>query len=126
MGSYPSADLIYGVDLGPDEEREAPEWFTDEMEDEHGGIEEAANHLLKEAGLEGVSLERYGNANTGYMGSALHTRGLSARAYEAKTVTAETLQVPDTDAELLRQAWELVGDDGPMPEPSWFIVVSYG
>lgn len=126
MGSYPRADLMYGVDLGPDEERETPEWFTDELEDEYGGVTEAAGHLLKEAGLKGVRLEIYGNGNTGYSLSALCTRRVHATAYEAKTVTAEMLQVPDTDDELLRQAWELVGDDGPMPKPSWFIVVSYG
>lgn len=125
MGSYPRADLMYGVDLGPDEDRDHS-WFTEELENEHGDVTEAARHLLKEAGLKGVRLKTYGNPGSGYTLSALTTRGIHATAYDAETVTAEMLQVPDTDDELLRQAWELVGDDGPMPKPSWFIVVSYG
>jgi hypothetical protein len=124
MGSYPSAALMYGVDLGVDEDRDLS-WFTEELEYEHGDITEAAGLLLKEAGLKGVRLETYGNL-ANYTLSALTTRGIHATAYDAKTVTAEMLQVPDTDTELLQRAWELVGNDGPMPEPSWFIVVSYG
>lgn len=125
MGSYPSADLVYGVDLGPEEDWETP-WFTPELEEEHDDASKAVGPVLKEAGLAGVRLVPYGDLNTGYTLNALATRTIHATAYDPETVTPGMLAVPDGDAEQLRKAWALVGDGGACPEPGWFIVVSYG
>lgn len=124
MGSYPSADLVYGIDLGILGEVDY-DWYTDEMEAEHGSSAEALDHLLQ--GVEGVGYTTYGNAYSEYGGLALSTQCLGARAYEATHISAGVFaDVTGEDDEKLRVAWSMLHPDTAMPEPGWFIVVSYG
>jgi hypothetical protein len=123
MGSYPSAALLYGIDLGIYGEEDW-EWFTPELEEEHGGPEEVLSHLL--SGVDGVSQDTYGNFNSGYQGVALCTKALFAHAYEAEVLAENHLSVDPEDTERLREAWEILYPGEKMPSPKWFIVVSYG
>lgn len=124
MGSYPSADLLYGIDLGLDEERERPDWFTEELESEYGDETETLDHLLK--GVKGVGHLWYGNACSGYGGLALCTRRVGASAYTPVPAGIDRLTGTAEDDEALKAAWAILYPDQLMPEPSWFIVVSYG
>jgi hypothetical protein len=130
MGMYPSADLMYGVDLGLLEEAHDWQyaWSTDELEDEHGGLYEVGAHLLKEAGVTGVSVGIYGNFASGYMGCFLYTRQVHAVAYGAETVTGVTLAGPveEDDNARLAAAWKVLYPGRDVPEFGWAMVVSYG
>lgn len=123
MGSYPSADLLYGIDLGMTEDSDWP-WFTEELEEEHGDSAEALDHLLR--GIEGVGYDTYGNACTGYTGLALCTRSVHATAYDAEPIGIDRLTDTVEDDKRLKTAWAVLYPDQTMPEPGWFIVVSYG
>ena len=123
MGSFPSADLVYGIDLGLYEEAEYS-WYTDEMEAEHGDPGEALDRILR--GIEGIGYAVYGNFVSGYAGLALTTQSIGARAYEARHVDIATLTGTVGDDDKLRVAWAKLHPDTLMPEPGWFIVVSYG
>jgi hypothetical protein len=124
MGSFPSADLLYGIDLGMDEDREQPEWFTEELEEEYGGEDEVLDHLLK--GIKGVGYCRYGNRVNGYTGLALCTQLVGAGAYKAKPIGIDQLSATVGDDNTLRAAWAILYPDQLMPDPGWFLTVSYG
>lgn len=122
MGSYPSADLLYGIDLGLTEESDWP-WFTEELEDVHGDPAEALDHLLRSTG---ARYGTYGNYCSGYTGLALCTQRVHATAYEAASVGIDRLTDTVEDDKRLKAAWAVLYPDTVMPEPGWFIVVSYG
>lgn len=123
MGSYPNADLLYGIDLGMYEESDWP-WYTEELEEEHGSPEEALEHLLKD--VQGVHHSSYGNLYSGYTGVALCTQSVHATAYEAEPVSISQLTETVGDDARLKAAWAVLYPDQAAPEPTWFMVVSYG
>lgn len=123
MGSYPSADLLYGIDLGLTEEVERPDWFTEELEEEHGDMGEVLDHLLRGTG---ARYNIYGNLCSGYTGLALRTQSVHATAYGARPVSTDRLTGTVDDDKRLKAAWAVLYPDQTMPEPGWFIVVSYG
>lgn len=123
MGSYPSADLLYGIDLGVKEDSDRP-WLTEELEEEHGGPSEVIDHLLK--GVKGVGHVMYGNFYSDYTGLALCTQSVHATAYDARPVGIDRLTGTAEDDKALKAAWALLYPDTVMPEPGWFMVVSYG
>lgn len=123
MGCYPSASLLYGIDLGLHEESDWP-WLTDELEEEHGGAEDVLDHLLRN--VKKVGHDTYGNTQSGYTGLALCTRVVHASAYEARPVGIDQLTGTVQDDEALRAAWAVLYPGQLMPEPTWFMVVSYG
>lgn len=122
MGSYPSADLLYGIDLGLKEDSDWP-WFTEELEEEHGDSAEVLNHLLRGTG---VRYDVYGNACTDYIGLALYTQSVHATAYDAEPVGIDRLTGTAEDDKPLKAAWAVLYPDRAIPEPGWFIVVSFG
>lgn len=124
MGMYPSADLLYGIDLGLEDEMERPDWFTEELEEEHGSMAEALDHLLRSVG--GVGYHTYGNFLSGYTGLALCTQSVGVRAYEAKRVGVNQLTGMAEDDKALEAAWAVLYPGQIMPEPGWFIVLSLG
>lgn len=124
MGMYPSADLMYGIDLGMDEERDRPDWFTEELEAEHGDETEVLDVLLKN--LHGIYHHWYGNASTGYGGLALCTQSVGASAYKAVPVGIDRLTATVQDDAILQIAWGILYPDTVRPEPGWFLTVSYG
>lgn len=126
MGSYPSADLVYGLNLGLNEDLDegAWPWLTDELESEHGWSGDVLEHLLKD--IKGVGYATYGNLNSDYTGFALCTRAFHARAYEPKPVDIVQLTGTVSDDKALKAAWAVLYPDQVMPEPGWFIVLSYG
>lgn len=121
MGSYPSASLLYGIDLGLTEEADWP-WYTEELAEEYGDPVEAIEHLLKP--VPGVGYDMYGNSYSGNTGLALYTQAVHARAYEAKPVGIDQLTGTVEDDASLRAAWAILYPDQLMPEPTWFMVVS--
>ena len=123
MGSYPSASLLYGIDLGRTEDADFP-WYTDEMEEEYGDPVEAIEHLLKP--VPGVGYDTYGNFFSGNTGLALCTQAVHARAYEAEPVGIDRLTGTVEDDARLGAAWTVLYPDQTMPEPAWFMVVSFG
>lgn len=124
MDSHPSAELLYGIDLGTGDESPEWPWYTEELEKGHGGPTEALDHLLKD--VPGVGHDTYGNFYSGYTGVALCTQVVHASAYEAREVGIETLTGTVGDDARLRAAWAVLYPDQVMPEPRWFLVVSYG
>lgn len=127
MGMYPSADLNYGIDLGLEEEVERPDWFTEELEEEHGGMEEASAHLLKNAGVSGVHVDSYGNFASGFVGHFLYTRRIHAVAYNAESAEGCHPLPPDApDVDALSAAWRVLYGEQEMPKPGWCLLVSYG
>lgn len=122
MGSYPSADLLYGIDLGLTEESDWP-WFTEEREKQHGDPEEVLDHLLRGTG---VRYDTYGNFCSDYTGLALCTQSVHASAYEAEPVGIDRLTGTVEDDKRLKAVWAVLYPDTAMPDPGWFIVVSYG
>lgn len=124
MGSYPSADLVYGIDLGLDEEVGRHSWFTDELEEEHGSETDVLDVLLKD--VKGAGYLRYGNSDTGYKGLLLCTQVIHASAYETVRVGIDRLTGTVEDDARLRAAWAALYPDRLMPEPEWLMVVSYG
>jgi hypothetical protein len=124
MGSYPSASLLYGIDLGLEEEEERPDWLTEELEEEYGSPGEVLDHLLK--GVPKVGYDTYGNFNSGYTGLALCTQAVHATAYTAESIGGDQLTDTVEDDARLKEAWAILYPDQIMPEPGWFMVVSYG
>jgi len=123
MGSYPSADLAYGIDLGLDEEVGRHSWFTDELEEEHGSETKVLNALLKD--VRGVGHLTYGNSITGYTGLILCTQSVHAYAYDAVRVGIDQLTGTVEDDARLRAAWAVLYPDRLMPEPEWLMAISY-
>jgi len=124
MGMYPSADLLYGIDLGMDEERDRPDWFTEELEEEYGSETDVLDVLLKS--IKGVGHLWYGNACNGYGGLALCTQSVGASAYNARHIGIDRLSATVKDDNALRAAWAILYPDQLMPDPGWFLTVSYG
>ena len=124
MGAYPSADLLYGIDLGPDKDRERPGWFTEELEEEHGSETDVLDRLLR--GVKGVGHLRYGDSYSGYRSLALCTQSVGASAYTPEPVDPNLFASTAGDDEILRAAWAVLYPGQLMPEPGWFMVVSYG
>ena len=121
MGSYPGAQFRYGVDLGDEE----PEWFTEELKEEHGSVGEVADHLLSKEGIKNVSVGLYGDRSSGH---ALRFLTLSERnfyAYDPAKITAEMFEVPG-GVDQLKTAWDVLYPGETMPEPGWFLTLTYG
>lgn len=124
MGMYPSADLLYGIDLGMEDKMERPGWFTEELEEEHGGMAEVLDHLLRGTG---VRYGTYGNLCSGCTGLALCTQSVHATAYDAEPVGIDRLtDTAEEDDKALEAAWTVLYPGQTMPEPGWFIVVGFG
>lgn len=125
MGSYPSADLVYGIDLGLSEEEDWP-WYTEELYDEYGDDVSIVEHLIRE--IPHVRCSSYGNYNSGYTGLYLYTEFLHATAYDVRELSESDLRVEDQENRdvLLRDAWSLLYPDRFAFKPGWFIALSYG
>lgn len=120
MGSYPGAWLVYGVDLGEQEE-----WDADWLDRDKDGPVELAEQLLKGSGIGSVSVTAYGNFCSGFTLGALTVCETRIYAYKPFTVDPAFMAVPDGADEMLRRASELLGLD-TKGEPGWLILLRYG
>ena len=124
MGMYPSAALLYGIDLGIEEEVGRPDWLTEELEEEYGSPCEVLDHLLRH--IEGIGHDTYGNSHTGYTGIALCTQYIGATAYKATPVGIDRLSATVKDDAILKAAWAVLYPHQLVPDAGWFMVLSYG
>lgn len=115
MGAFPGARLVYGVDLG-DEYGDMPEAWED-LEDPEEYIK-AVDPAL--------TLEYTGDLYKGGVRYILARHCLTVSAYEAPTITAETLLVADGARAVLQAAFRELFPDRNIPEPRWMITVHYG
>jgi hypothetical protein len=132
MGMYPSADLLYGIELGdidltePEEERDHEKftWLTRALWEESWEWEAASSTYLARQGIEGVSLQHYGHPD--YLQTALVTRSIGCHLWGDTTeVTQDSLTVTDDD-ERLSRAWALLFP-GEEPGPiAWRMSVTFG
>lgn len=124
MGAYPSADIVYGINLGIQNDGAEWPWFTEKLEEEHGGPGDVLDHLLKGVGK--VAHHMYGNRLSDFTGLVLCTKDISVWAYDVKEVSVADLTNTVEDDRLLREAWAILYPDQVMPEPKWLATVSYG
>lgn len=124
MGAYPSADIVYGIDLGIEEDGAEWPWLTEELEEERGGPEDVLDYLLKE--VRKVAHHKYGNRLSGFTGFVLCTKGIGVPAYDVKEIKVADLTDTVEDDRLLREAWAILYPDQVMPDPKWLATVSYG
>lgn len=115
MGAYPGARLVYGIDLG-DDDGEMPEAWKN-LEDPEEYVKVVDSNL---------TLEYTGDLYRGYTRYILARHCLNVDAYEAPTITAETLLVADDARAVLQAAFRGLFPDLNIPEPRWMITVHYG
>lgn len=128
MGMYPSAELYFGIDVGEWEWFEDGElsWWTQEASDGvYGDPIEAARAVLKEAGIQSVMLEYYGDGSSDVTYYVLTTRSIRIRAYEARVIRPEQMGADDAEVSALEYAWTLLFGDREHEEPGWIGTVSY-
>lgn len=123
MGSFPGAQLMFGVDFGEDYE---PEWFEGDEYADGFSASEAAEKRLKEAGIAGVSVETYGNRNSGYTRLFLSAAGRSFYAYGPAEFTPKMLTEPPEAADAVIRAYEVLNPGEDCPKPGWFLTLTYG
>lgn len=115
MGAFPGARLVYGIDLG-DQDGYMPEVW-ESLEDPEEYVKAVDSNL---------TLEYTGNLCQDYTRYILARHSRTISAYEAPTITAETLQVADNARTVLQAAFRELFPDLEVPEPRWMITVHYG
>lgn len=109
MGSYPGARLQYGIDLGDDLDYDVDD--TDAM-------------LAAE--FPALTLNYTGDLCRSYTRYILAVPHTTISAYEAMTVTTDTLTVPEGADAALKEAFRRIAPEDEVPEPRWMITVHYG
>lgn len=133
MGTYPSADLNYGIELGDielyydessEQDHEEFTWLTWELWSASWEWETASATYLKQQGIEGVQLTNYGHHDNPQY--ALVTKTIGCYGWgDTTTVDATALAVTDDD-DRLRRAWELLFP-GNAPGPiAWRLSATFG
>lgn len=132
MGMYPSANLIYGIELGdislsePDDgcDHEELTWLTWQLWEDSWEWETASSEYLKSHGINGVQLARYGHDNSPLW--ALATKAISVHGWgDITEVTKDDLTVTDDDERLTR-AWQLLFTGYEPGYAAWRLSANFG